>query len=42
MEILNMKVILLIIKEKEMEKLLKKMANIILDNLKIIYQMLKE
>ena len=42
MEILNMKAFLLIIKEKEMEKLLKKMVNIILDNLKKIYQMLKE
>ena len=35
MEILNMKVIILMIKEKEMEKNIMKMVNIILDNLKM-------
>ena len=35
MEILYMKVILLMIKEKEMENIIGKMVNIILDNLKM-------
>ena len=35
MEILNMKVILLMIKEKEMENIFGKMVNIIQDNLKM-------
>ena len=42
MEILYMKVIMLMTKEKEMENLLMKMVIIILDNLKIINQMEKE
>ena len=35
MEILNMKVIILMIKEKEMENIILKMVNIILDILKM-------
>ena len=35
MEILNMMVILLMVKEKEMENIIGKMVNIILDNIKM-------
>ena len=42
MEKLNMKVIILIINLKEMEKVFGKMVNIIQVNLKINYQMEKE
>ena len=41
MEILNMMVILLMIKEKEMENIIMKVAIIILDNLKMDQDMVK-
>ena len=42
MEMLYMKVIILMVKEKVKENLLMKMVNIIQGNLKMIYQMEKE
>ena len=41
MEILNMKVILLMVNMKEMENIFMKMVNIIQDNGKMVYQMEK-
>ena len=42
MEILNMKVIILMMKEKEIENIFGKMVLILLDNRKMVYFMVKE